>query len=121
MEENPELIVVRDGRCLMIGTRGLSLQEVYLADLTREMISARRWPYFTGDSLEGCAVSMPEAFSLKGQWGLKAELKLHCVETRLRLFKGENHELSRKGRPRNWAGSCRGGWAAVRSRGEMKQ
>ncbi len=35
---------------------------------------------------------------------MKAELKLRGVETRLRLFKGENHELSRKGRPRNRAG-----------------
>ncbi len=31
MEENPEFIIVRDGRWLMIGTGGLSLKVVYLA------------------------------------------------------------------------------------------
>ncbi|MBS6951698.1 MAG: S9 family peptidase [Enterocloster asparagiformis] len=69
MDENPEFIAVRDGRCLMIGTVGLSLQEAYLADLTGEMISVRRLTYFTGGSLTGCAVSAPEPLTFLDEWG----------------------------------------------------
>lgn len=69
MSQNPEFIAVRNGSCLMIGTEGQSLQEVYLADLTGEMVTARRLTHFTEQSLEGCTLSVPEPFSFSDQWG----------------------------------------------------
>lgn len=69
MGQNPEFITVKNGRCLMIGTGEQSLQEVYLAELTGEMVTARRLTHFTEAVLENREISKPEAFSFSDECG----------------------------------------------------
>lgn len=65
LPQSPDWISVRDGLCLMAGTEGQRLQELYLLDLRDETPRVERLSDFTGESLKGLLVERPKPLKLE--------------------------------------------------------
>lgn len=65
LPQSPDWISVRNGLCLMAGSEGQGLQELYLVDLRDEKPRVKRLTDFTGESLKGLLVGKPRPLKLE--------------------------------------------------------